>query len=56
MVLFKVLGVIFSLFIVLFVLIVLEESFFGGRRRRKLEQKAYAAQKARLEKEGVGER
>ncbi|HBA87094.1 MAG TPA: hypothetical protein DCZ75_03635 [Geobacter sp.] len=62
MLLFKILGVIFALFIVLFVLIVLEETFFGGRRRRRLEQKAYAAQKerlelkARLEKDEAGEK
>lgn len=45
--LFKILGVIFALFVVLFVAIVIEESFLGGRRRRKLEQKARAEQKAR---------
>ena len=45
--LFKILGVIFALFIVLFVFIVIEESFLGGRRRRKLERKARAEQAAR---------
>lgn len=49
MILFKILGVIFALFIVLFVAIVLEESFFGGKRRRKLERQAEAARKERLE-------
>jgi hypothetical protein len=43
---FKILGVIFALFIVLFVAVVIEESFLGGRRRRRLEQKAREAQKA----------
>ncbi|MBU5614311.1 hypothetical protein [Geomonas azotofigens] len=47
--LFKILGVIFALFIVLFVFIVIEESFLGGRRRRKLERKARAEQAARDE-------
>lgn len=49
--LFKILGVIFALFIVLFVAIVLEESFLGGRRRRRLERKARAEQEARQEKD-----
>ncbi|GFO63016.1 hypothetical protein [Geomonas paludis] len=47
--LFKILGVIFALFIVLFVFIVIEESFLGGRRRRNLERKARAEQAARDE-------
>lgn len=40
---FKFLGIIFALFIVLFIAIVIEESFLGGRRRRQLEKKARAA-------------
>lgn len=40
MILFKILGIIFALFILMFVAIVIEESFIGGRRRRRLEQKA----------------
>ena len=43
---FKVLGVIFALFVVLFIAIVIEESFFGGRRRRELEKKAREAREA----------
>ena len=38
-ILFKIVGVIFLLFIIMFVAIVIEESFLGGRRRRKLERK-----------------
>ncbi len=49
---FKILGVIFALFILLFIAIVIEESFIGGRRRRKLEQKAREGQKAREEAGG----
>ncbi|MCM0081316.1 hypothetical protein L4X63_06915 [Geomonas sp. Red32] len=45
MFLFKVLGILFALFIILFVAIVVEESFLGGRRRRQLEQKAREAAK-----------
>ena len=44
MFLFKILGVIFALFVLLFIAIVVEESFLGGRRRRRLEQKAREAQ------------
>jgi hypothetical protein len=43
---FKILGVIFALFIILFIAIVIEESFMGGRRRRRLEQKAREAREA----------
>jgi len=43
---FKILGVIFALFVLLFIAIIIEESFLGGRRRRRLEQKARDAQKA----------
>ena len=43
MFMFKVLGVIFLLFVVLFIAITIEESFCGGRRRRRLERKARAA-------------
>jgi len=42
---FKILGVIFALFVVLFIAIVIEECFIGGRRRRQLEKKARDAQK-----------
>lgn len=42
---FKILGVIFALFFVLFIAIVIEECFIGGRRRRRLERKARDAQK-----------
>lgn len=49
---FKILGVIFALFILLFIAIVIEESFIGGRRRRKLEAKALAERKAREEGQG----
>jgi hypothetical protein len=41
---FKILGIIFALFIVLFIAILIEECFLGGRRRRRLERKARAAQ------------
>jgi hypothetical protein len=41
--LFKILGVIFALFVILFVAIVIEESFLGGRRRRELEKQAREA-------------
>jgi hypothetical protein len=44
MFLFKILGVLFALFIILFIAITVEESFLGGRRRRRLEQKARDAQ------------
>lgn len=37
---FKVIGVIFGLFVVLFVAIVIEEVFLGGKRRRKAEKAA----------------
>ncbi|GFO53102.1 hypothetical protein GMSM_01090 [Geomonas sp. Red276] len=47
MFLFKILGIIFALFLVLFVAVVVEESFLGGRRRRQLEQKAREAAQAR---------
>jgi hypothetical protein len=40
MLLFKILGVLFSLFVLLFIAIVVEETSIGGRRRRKLEQRA----------------
>lgn len=46
MFLFKILAVIFALFIVLFIAIVVEESFLGGRRRRQLERKAREARRA----------
>lgn len=45
MILFKILGVLFALFIGLFIAIIVEESFIGGRRRRKLEKKARKAQR-----------
>lgn len=37
---FKFIGVLFLLFIVLFAAIVIEETFLGGRRRRRLERQA----------------
>lgn len=37
---FKAIGIIFGLFIVLFVAIVIEEVFLGGKRRRKAEKEA----------------
>ena len=41
---FKFLGILFALFILLFIAIVVEECFIGGRRRRKLEKKVREAQ------------
>lgn len=35
---FKAIGIIFGLFIVLFVAIIIEEVFLGGKRRRKAEK------------------
>jgi hypothetical protein len=35
---FKAIGVIFGLFVVLFVAIIIEEVFLGGKRRRKAEK------------------
>jgi len=35
---FKAIGVIFGLFVVLFVVIIIEEVFLGGKRRRKAEK------------------
>jgi len=43
---FKILGVIFALFVGLFIAIVVEESFLGGRRRRLLEKRAREAQQS----------
>jgi hypothetical protein len=40
MILFKIVGVIFLLFIICFIAIIIEETCLGGRRRRKLEQKS----------------
>ena len=37
---FKAIGIIFGLFVVLFVAIVIEEVFLGGKRRRKAERMA----------------
>lgn len=37
---FKAIGVIFALFVLLFVAIVIEEVFIGGKRRRKAERVA----------------
>jgi len=37
---FKAIGIIFGLFVVLFVAIVIEEVFLGGKRRRKAEKSA----------------
>ena len=44
MILFKIVGIIFLLFVICFVAIVIEESFLGGRRRRKLERVARSKQ------------
>jgi hypothetical protein len=38
MILQRIIAVIFALFVVLFIAVVIEESFLGGRRRRKLER------------------
>lgn len=35
---FKIMGVIFALFLICFTAIVVEELFLGGRRRRKAER------------------
>lgn len=35
---FKAIGIIFGLFIVLFIAIIIEEVFLGGKRRRKAEK------------------
>jgi len=40
MILFKIVGVIFLLFVICFIAIIIEETCFGGRRRRKLERLA----------------
>lgn len=37
---FKVIGIIFGLFVVLFVAIIIEEVFLGGKRRRAAERAA----------------
>lgn len=37
---FKAIGIIFGLFVVLFVAIVIEEVFLGGKRRRQAEKHA----------------
>jgi hypothetical protein len=42
---FKIIGVLFALFVLMFIAIVVEESFLGGRRRRKLERQAREEQK-----------
>jgi hypothetical protein len=42
MILFKIVGIIFLLFVICFIAIVIEETFLGGRRRRKLEREARA--------------
>lgn len=44
MFLFKILAVLFALFVIMFLAITVEESFMGGRRRRRLEQRAREAQ------------
>ena len=41
-----VLGVIFALFIICFVLIFVEETFLGGRRRRKAQKTARERERA----------
>jgi hypothetical protein len=40
-------GIIFGLFLVLFVIVVVEEAFLGGRRRRQAEKQARLRQDAR---------
>ena len=40
-------GVLFALFVLLFIAVIVEEVFLGGRRRRKAEKQA------RLRQEGV---
>ncbi|NVN98472.1 MAG: hypothetical protein HXX17_04040 [Geobacteraceae bacterium] len=42
---FKVIGVIFGLFVVLFVAIIIEEVFVGGKRLRAAERAAKERQK-----------
>lgn len=42
-----VLGIIFSLFIVCFVAIIIEETLLGGRRRRKALKNARAGENGR---------
>lgn len=37
---FKVIGVIFALFVVCFIAIIVEEIFLGGKRRRRAEKNA----------------
>jgi hypothetical protein len=37
---FKAIGIIFGLFVVLFVAIIIEEVFLGGKRRRQAEKNA----------------
>lgn len=39
-------GIIFSLFILLFVAVIVEELFLGGRRRRRAEKQARLSQDA----------
>ena len=51
MILPKIIAVIFSLFVVCFIAIVIEETFLGGRRRRKLEREVRVKQER---KEGNG--
>ena len=51
MVLTKIIGIIFLLFVVCFVAIIIEETFLGGRRRRRLER---SARERRAGQEGKG--
>lgn len=39
---FKILAVIFILFLLMFIAIIIEESFLGGKRRRRLEREVRA--------------
>lgn len=47
--LFKIIAVIFLLFVVCFIAIIIEETFLGGRRRRRLERQARERQAGRKE-------
>jgi hypothetical protein len=46
---YKIIGIIFLLFVICFVAIVIEETFLGGRRRRRLEQLARARRQGKAE-------
>ncbi|WP_168205802.1 hypothetical protein [Geobacter sp. FeAm09] len=46
MILQKLIGVVFLLFVICFIAIVIEELFLGGKRRRKLERQRRAESEA----------